>query len=161
MEIWVETLPAMRVACCRALGRAPDREARRMLATWLDQRQLAGPVRWFGFEVEVAPEQCKAGLRSYEAWIPIPAGVQLPQGMGIKEFPGGLYAVAAVSPPDQDDFAAIQRGWKRLHSWVIESDCCRSANHQWLEEFIPRPNGFTWKLYHPIVDFSGSAKIRI
>jgi DNA gyrase inhibitor GyrI len=149
-RIDIETLGSLHVACYRAASPTPENDASRHLEDWLAHQRVTQPVRHFGFDVNVTDEQHKAGYRGYEVWLTVPAHVLPSDGVTIRDFDGGLYAVMTIHKPFDDPFARIPGGWKRLHEWVIQSDRCRGAGHQWLEELIT-PNGDNdLKLYHPI-----------
>ncbi len=156
LNITIEALPAMRVACCRAVGLTPEEDSSARLAQWFEQAGLGSPARHFGFDVDVSAEQSAAGLRGYEVWGPLPEGAAPGGGLPIREFSGGLYAVMTLVNPFTDPFTHIPAGWKKLHDWVIRSDAYRGADHQWLEELITRPDGTAdLKLYHPVAPVNG------
>ena len=77
-----------------------------------------------------------------------------PEGdIKIKEFPGGLYAVARCEVRG-DAYDIIPATWKQLVAWCEESKY-RSGTHQWLEEHLSLPGStdeLTLDLYLPIVD---------
>ena len=121
------------------------------MAGWIARQKIQVPVRDFGFDVDVTPEEQKAGFRGYEFWWTVPTAVQPSEGVTIRDFAGGLYACMTLYKPFSDPFARIPPGWKELHEWVIASDQYRSGSHQWLEELIAHPDGDDLKLYHPVM----------
>jgi len=147
----VETLGPLHVACYRAASPMPEDDASRYLEDWIARQSVSRPVRHFGFDVDVSAEQRRAGCRGYEVWVTVPTDVRPSNGVTVRDFDGGLYAVMTIYKPFDDPFARIPGGWKRLHEWVIQSDRCRGAGHQWLEELIAGENGSDLKLYHPVV----------
>lgn len=150
-EITIETLPPMRVACYRAASPTPEADSAGYLSEWVAQQDLAGPLRHFGFDVEVTPEQQAADFRGYEVWMTVPPEVQPAADVTVRDFEGGLYAVTTIDQPFVAPFELIPAAWKYLHEWVIASDRYQSGNHQWLEELISRPGGDDLKLYHPLM----------
>ena len=147
----VETLGAMRVACCQWVCKEPETEGRQALIAWLEQHEPAPqPRRHFGFDIDVKPEQAQQGLRGYEVWSTVGATVQPSNGVEVKTFSGGLYATALLVHPFDDPYGKIPAGWKALHEWVIASDRYRGGSHQWLEELIPGEGGDSLKLYYPV-----------
>lgn len=149
-EVSIEKLSPMRVACYRAVSENPEGDASKYLEAWYHQQNLSEPHRHFGFNVDVTPEQQKAGYRGYEVWVTVPEDVQASDGVTIRDFGGGLYATQTLYKPFVDAFLYIPPGWKKLHEWVTSSSQYRSGSHQWLEEMIFKEGGDDLKLYHPI-----------
>ena len=54
----------------------------------------------------------------YEMWVAVDALVQPPEGLGVKEFAGGLYAVTScrLAPA-----SGVPERWKALLRWVHTS----------------------------------------
>lgn len=149
-EIGIETLEPLRVACYRVVSQTPETDAMNYIKQWLNCQNFASSVRNFGFDIEITPEQQKTGLRGYEVWMNVSLDVRPSDGVTIKHFAGGLYAVLTIYKPFDDPCKRIPAGWKVLHQWVIESDQYRGAYHQWLEEVISLKVGDNLKIYHPI-----------
>lgn len=149
--IGIEALGPLHVACYRAASPMPEDDASRYLADWVACQNVSGPVRHFGFDVEVTGGQRMAGYRGYEVWVTVPTDIQPSVDVAIRDFLGGLYAVMTIYKPFDDPFALIPAGWKRLHEWVIQSDRCRGASHRWLEERVAAEGGDDLRLYHPIM----------
>jgi DNA gyrase inhibitor GyrI len=150
MNVTIESLAPMRVASYRSFSPYPEMDGAKFMAQWVAERNLSEPTRDFGFDIDVTPEQRKAGLRGYEFWRTVPAMVQPSGGVTIKEFEGGLYAVVTLEKASLDPFAIIPPGWKALHEWVITHPSYRGGNQQWLEEKISHPDGDDLKLYYPL-----------
>ncbi len=96
LDVRVERLPAMRVAWVRALSRSPERDAWQVLGAWAKAEGLlddpaAHPV--FGFNNP--PPAAGAEEYGYEFWIAVGPHAEPPEGIGLKDFPGGLYAVTS------------------------------------------------------------------
>lgn len=154
-DIAIETLNRMWMACYRMVSPTPEEDGSKYIDEWVAKQNVKGSVRKFGFDTEVTQDQHRVGLRGYEVWRTIPLDVQPSEGVTIREFEGGLYAVMTIYKPFSDPFTWIPAGWKELHEWVINSDSYRGANHQWLEELITRENVDDLKLYHPITVSTG------
>jgi len=149
-EVAIETLEPLHVACYRAASLSPEEDGGKYILEWWGKQSAGAPGRHFGFDVDVTPEQQKDGLRGYEFWLIVPPGVRPSEGVTMRDFAGGLYAVQTLYHPFENPFARIPAGWKALHEWVIGSSQCRSGEHQWLEELVPGEKGDDLKLYHPI-----------
>ncbi len=157
-QVSIETLPAMRVACYQKVSHEPETEGREFLTGWLARQKVTGPVRHFGFDIDVTAEQKNSGLRGYEVWSTVPEGVRPSEGVTIKDFPGGLYATILLVRFSVDPYAIIPPGWKELHEWVISNDNYRGGNHQWMEEIIFYPDGADLKLCYPVSPVGANGK---
>ena len=121
LDVRIETLRPMRVAWVRVVGRNPEQEAWTRLSAWARSAGLlddpdAHPV--FGFNnpppVPSTPEY------GYEFWVAIDPDTQPPEGIDVKEFEGGLYAVTSSRVgPD------MPHSWKALLRWV------HTSQHTW------------------------------
>jgi len=111
-KVEIRTLKPMRVACYRAASKTPEEDAHAFLRKWVTEHRAKGarPPRFFGFDVGVSEEQRSAGLRGYEVWATVPATVKPSEGVLIRKFPGGLYAVLRITDPFTDPFEVIPRG---------------------------------------------------
>ncbi len=150
--VTIETLPPFHAACLRVISPSPELDGRSRLDQWIASLGLAARGRRFGFDVEVSPADENAGLRGYEVWEIIPAGILPADGFRIQDFPGGLYATLALTRCFGEPFERIPGGWMDLHTWVIQSQGYQSAGHQWLEELLTTSYGETLKLYHPVMN---------
>lgn len=148
--ITIETKAPMRVACYRVISATPEDDVTRFMDEWIARHSPGTPSASFGFDVEVSPEQAKQGLRGYEIWRAVPPEVEPAEGVTIRNFPGGLYAVMTLYDPFEDPFQRIPGGWHQLHEWVISSDRYRSGSQQWLEELLHEGSATHLKLYHPV-----------
>ena len=149
-EIKIVKLDPMRVASFHGFGSEPETMAWDKLSAWAKKKGLEdGTFRIFGFNnPDPTPGSPNYG---YEFWITIGENVESDGEAEIKQFPGGLYAVAHCEV--KGDFEAIGRGWKAMITWLEDSPYKR-ASHQWMEEhpasldFVPEE--FVLELFAPI-----------
>lgn len=148
-EVRIVTLEAMRVASAYGFGEQPELQAWNTLLTWAkDQGINLEEQRFFGFNnPNPTPSSPNYG---YEQWITFGPEVKSAEGIEIKEFPGGLYAVARC-----EGLQNIGDVWKQLVVWREDSKY-QEAHHQWLEEcFTPeaeRLEDYVFDLYAPIAE---------
>ncbi len=148
-EVRIVTLEAMRVASAYGFGEQPELQAWNTLLTWVkDQGINLEEQRFFGFNnPNPTPSSPNYG---YEQWITFGPEVKSAEGIEIKEFPGGLYAVARC-----EGLQHIGDVWKQLVVWREDSKY-QEAHHQWLEEcFTPeaeRLEDYVFDLYAPIAE---------
>jgi DNA gyrase inhibitor GyrI len=129
LVVRVERLQPMRVAWVRAFGRSPEREAWQLLSNWakgagLLEDPVAHPV--FGFN-NPSPA---AGAKEYgyEFWIAVGPDAEPPEGIGLKDFPGGLYAVTSCRLASGSE---VPQCWKALVRWVHASPYAwKRATHE-------------------------------
>ncbi len=145
-------LEPMRVAWFRAKGKEPEHVAIACVQRWLLGQHLRRPeaVRLFGFDVEVSDAERKRGIRGYEVWAPVPAGVRPSEGVGIRRVPGGLFAVLRVRDALLDPYTRIPSGWKRLAAWVQRSRQYRLTEGLCLEEHVPTGGRVHLDLFVPV-----------
>ncbi len=131
LEVRIVKLEPMRVASAHAFSASPEQEAWAKLLAWakpkglLDDRERH---RIFGFNnPDPSPGSPNYG---YEFWIIVGPDVEPEGEVGVKEFPGGLYAVTRCK-----GVSNITATWKQLVAWGEDSKY-RRASHQWLEEHI-------------------------
>ena len=152
-EVRIVQLARTRVASAQAFGPSPEGEAWDKLCRWAEPRGILGDrKRWrvFGFNnPDPSPGSPNYG---YEFWITIDGEMTGDGDVRIKEFGGGMYAVARC---DVQGNAAtvIPAAWQNLIRWR-ETSPYRMGSHQWLEEHLtgPDPAGAQWQmdLYMPI-----------
>jgi DNA gyrase inhibitor GyrI len=147
--VQVKELPAFRVASVLAFGPQPESEAWEKLRAWAGPRGLldAPGRRIFGFDNPgPSPESPNYG---YEFWLTVDADCAASEGVEIKEYAGGSYAVMACDPED-DPHTTIPEAWRRLVAWR-EASAFASGHHQWLEEHHVGPGGsMTLTLHLPL-----------
>ncbi|HEX6384575.1 MAG TPA: GyrI-like domain-containing protein [Anaerolineae bacterium] len=153
-KVRIVKLEPMRVASVLGFGQTPENEAWQKLTAWAEPKGfLDDPEqhRIFGFN-NPSPSRGSPNY-GYEFWIPVGPEVEAEGEVEVKEFPGGLYAVARCEVHG-DPYESIPAAWKELVMWREESRY-RSASHQWLEEHIQTgamPDEFTLDLYLPIAE---------
>ncbi len=151
LEVRMVKLEPMRVATALGFGESPEMEAWQKILTWAEKSgQLEGPYmpRFFGFN---NPNPTTASPNyGYEQWMTVgPDVVGGSADVEIKEFTGGLYAVARFKGLDH-----IGRMWQELVKWVEEND------YEWgpepcLEELLTPPDvpieEYIFDLYMPVL----------
>jgi DNA gyrase inhibitor GyrI len=116
-DVRIERIPPMRVAWVRAVGPSPEQDAWSRLSAWAVTAGLlddpaAHPV--FGFNNP--PPSAGAPEYGYEFWVAVESDARPPEGMGLKDFEGGLYAVTScrLGP-------GMPHCWRALLRWVHAS----------------------------------------
>jgi len=151
MEVRIVHLEPMRVACANAFGVTPEADAWKALLGWAKGRGLLDErrsYRLFGYDNPLSGEK---GLHGYDTWITVgpDAQCQSEERVQVKEFAGGLYAVARCSVAD------VVGTWIRLREWVLSSSY-ETGNCQWLEEHLTLPQA-PWQdvlldLHYPLAE---------
>jgi DNA gyrase inhibitor GyrI len=153
IRVRIASLPPMRVASVRAIGREPERSAWEKLRSWGEPRGLLDdpdkhPV--FGFNnPNPSPGQTEYG---YEFWISVDAGETGAEGeIEIKEFPGGLYAVTTCKLLD-DPHGTVPEVWQDLWKWVQASPYNWRRDQEFEKSLNPGrlENEIVLELYLPI-----------
>jgi len=154
LEVRIVKLEPLRVASVQAYGASPEGTAWDKLVAWAKPKGLLdtpGQHRIFGFNnPDPSPGSPNYG---YEFWIVVGPEVQPEGGVKIKEFAGGLYAVARCQVR-ADAGQVIPETWQRLMTWC-ENSKYRFAHHQWLEEHqetTGMPDEFALDLHLPITE---------
>lgn len=154
-EVRIVKLEPLHVASVHGFGQQPEHEAWDMMRAWAGPRgYLDDPEEHpiFGFNnPNPSPGSPNYG---YEFWIQVGEEVEPEADIEIKDFPGGLYAVARW-PGDGDPYQEIPAAWRRLVLWR-EKSRYRAAHHQWLERHLDVPDApegrFALDLYLPIAE---------
>lgn len=150
LKVSIVKLEPMRVASFHALGKSPEPQAAEKLVAWAKPRgMLEDPKRHpvYGFN-NPDPSKDKPEY-GYEFWVRVDPDFESDE-VEIKDFEGGLYAVALCKDIGKD-YEKIGRTWKRLVEWVKDSKYGK-APHQWLEKTldVTGESEFSLELYHPI-----------
>ena len=149
IEVRIVTLEAMRVASTSGFGEQPELQAWNTLLTWAKDCGInLKERRFFGFNnPNPTPGSPNYG---YEQWITVGPEEKSAEGIEIKEFPGGLYAITRC-----EGLQHISDIWMQLAVWREDSHY-QEAHHQWFEEcFTPeaeRLEDYVFDLYAPIAE---------
>ena len=135
-DIRLVRLEKLRVACVHGFGTQPELQAWEKMADFAGARgYLNDPSlhRIFGFNnPDPTPGSPNYG---YELWITVDPDVAAEGEVEVKEFPGGLYAVARCEATG-DPYEVIPATWQRLVVWR-EQSAYQPGSQQWLEEHLP------------------------
>lgn len=152
-QVQIVELEPIRVASAHGFGESPEGQAWDKLLAWAEPQGLLKDrqaVRFFGFNnPSPSPGSPNYG---YDQWMTVGPDVEAKGEVEIKEFPGGLYAVARCEGLDN-----IGQVWQRLVTWREDSPYDK-GHHQWLEEFLSplevmdQPDEYVFDLYLPIVE---------
>jgi AraC family transcriptional regulator len=126
----LKRIKPMQVGYYRAISATPEHDAFTKLMSWANSQQLlkdGNPYRIFGFD-DPSPSK-DSPVYGYESWITINTDAKEADGVKIKEFQGGLYAVTGTT------VAEIQDAWKNFMIWLSLSKYTH-GNHQCLEELL-------------------------
>jgi DNA gyrase inhibitor GyrI len=138
-EVRIVLLEPMRVASVKALGKTPERDAWEKIRAWAGPKGLLEDVEKhpvFGFNnPNPSPGQEEYG---YEFWIRVDSDAEPEGEIEIKDFEGGLYAVATCRlKEDMESELSKEIGflgtWKKLGEWV-QASRYDMGRHQWLEK---------------------------
>ena len=155
-DVRILELEPIRVARFHAYGVGPENDAGNKLVAWAKPRgflDAPGEHRVFGFDNPVpSPGSPNYG---YEYWITVGPDIESEEGVDIRDFPGGLYAVSRCEVKD-NPYEIIPATWQRLVAWCEGSSRYSiEANREGLEEQIGPFNStgdFTLDLYLPITE---------
>jgi DNA gyrase inhibitor GyrI len=151
IDVRIVQLEPMRIAAVRAVSKTPEQDAWENLRAWAEPKGLlAEPEKHpiFGFNNPSPTEEGKE--YGYELWIRIEPGATS-NGIEIKDYPGGLYAVTTCKLFG-DPAGAIPQVWQKLLGWVQKSEYKWRQTHE-LEKFVdPRASeqDLVLDLYLPI-----------
>jgi DNA gyrase inhibitor GyrI len=148
IDVRIVEIEPMRVASAYGFGEQPELEAWEKILAWAKSQGITDykGYRFFGFNnPNPSPGSPNYG---YEQWMTVSQETQPGEGIEIKDFPGGLYAVTRC-----EGVQHITELWKQLVVWR-EGSKYKEAHHQWLEEcFTPhaeRLEDYVFDLYAPI-----------
>jgi DNA gyrase inhibitor GyrI len=158
LDVRIVRLEPIRVAGALGFGESPELIAWSKILSWAESKGLINDdVRFFGFNnPNPSPGSPNYG---YEQWITVGADVKSEGEIEVKEYPGGLYAVARCK-----GLQNITSIWKELASW-LENSSYKLGQHQWLEESMTplksvaefeklSPDEFVLDLYCPVAEES-------
>ncbi len=153
LNVKIVRLDPMRVACVNGYGEGPENIAFEKMRKYIREKGLdrdGKKHRVFGFNnPDPAPGSPNYG---YDVWITVDESFKSEGEVKVFDFPGGLYAVASVSPMTGEE---IFPAWQQLVAWRERSPY-RPAHHQWMEEHIRDINltfpDITLDLFLPIAE---------
>lgn len=150
IEVKIVRLEPMSVASFHTFGPSPEEAAWAKLEAWAKPRGFLDHPdhRIFGFN-NPNPSHASPNY-GYEFIIQVESGYDPGEGVPVKDFGGGLYAVSRLGDIE-DPGKEISAGWERLYLWVEDSKY-EAGKHQWLEEHITAPGilGWTLDLFFPL-----------
>jgi DNA gyrase inhibitor GyrI len=146
LEVQIVKLEAMRVASALGFGESPEHAAAEMMLAWAKAENLLPST--FGFNnPNPSPGSPNYG---YEIWLPVGQEVKASGDIKIKEFSGGLYAVARC-----ESLTVIGEVWQALVQWR-EGSKYEEGHHQWLEKLLVSLDApadkLVFDLYLPIAE---------
>lgn len=147
LDVRIVRLEPMRVATALGFGESPEAQAWEMILAYAAAKGLdPSAQRFFGFN---NPNPSHGSPHyGYEQWVTAGAGLDGEDGVQIKEFDGGLYAVTRC-----EGVESLPATWQRLVLWCEDSRY-HQAHHQWLEECLTPPGlppeAMVFDLYLPI-----------
>jgi DNA gyrase inhibitor GyrI len=153
LEVRIVKLEPMRVASVWGFGKEPETEAWAKLEAWAKPKGLFDPAGndIYGFNnPDPSPGSPNYG---YELWVKVGPDIAPEDDVRLKDFGGGLYAVARCEIPS-GNYEVIGTTWKKLVTWR-EASTYKSACHQWLEKSVPNDKPgieFILDLYLPIAE---------
>ncbi|MGY5879942.1 MAG: effector binding domain-containing protein [Candidatus Thorarchaeota archaeon] len=138
-DIRVVELPPMRVAYVRVISKSPENDAWAKMAAWAEPLGLLAnlenhPV--YGFNnPNPSPGSKEYG---YEFWIRIGPDIEPEGEIRVKEFKGGLFAVATSRLKEEMDAENFKKegflnSWRRLQLWLAQSKDYKLAKNPGLE----------------------------
>ncbi len=153
LNVHIIHLPAGRVASVLGYGAEPENQAWEKLVAWAGPKgYLAAPGqhRIFGFN-NPNPSHGSPNY-GYEFWMMVGPEERGGHEVQIKDFPGGLYAVARCQVKG-DAYQSIPAAWQALVQWCEDSPY-RMTSQQCLEEMVEKDKladgEFTLDLYLPV-----------
>ena len=131
LDVRIAKLEPMRVAWVNGYGEQPEGEAWRKILAFANAQNLLDDLkarRFFGYNnPDPSPGTPNYG---YDQWITVGPEISSQDEIQIKDFDGGLYAVASCVGVEN-----IGITWKNLVRWFEDSKYDK-GNHQWLEEVL-------------------------
>jgi AraC family transcriptional regulator len=154
LEVRIEKLGPMRVAHTIAVSESPETDAWEKLTAWAKPKGLMDDIeqhKLYGFNnPNPSPGKKEYG---YEVWVTVGDDIKPEGEIGVKEFEGGLYAVASITAQKGED---IMEAWNKMCAWHKQSGY-KPGKHQWLERSVSisgfdAPGGLRLDLFMPIAE---------
>ena len=150
-EIAFEELPGQRVVCCRIISPEPENDSITTIQNWLVQHGLNPENRRsFGFDSMVSPAEAAAGLRGYEAGFTVTEDIKADDGVQLRVYGGGMYAVLRISNAFEKPFESIPAGWRHLMEQLEINTEWQCSYNLCYEEVVPGDRGNDMIIYHPV-----------
>ena len=150
-EITFQELAPQRVICSRMISAEPEDEVIQRVQSWLVQHGLSiESRRSFGFDVPVSVAEAAAGMRGYEIGYVVPDEVKADNGVQLRSYGGGMYAVLRVYNAFEAPFEAIGGGWKQLIAWIKDSEEWDFIHNLCYEELAKGEDGMDLILYQAV-----------
>ena len=135
IDVEVVKLEPMRVASIWGFGESPEAEAWEKLETWARPKGLLDdPEKHPIFGFNNPNPSAGSPNYGYELWLVVGPEVEPKEETRVKDFDGGLYAVARCEVP-KGEYDVIGVTWKELVAWREDSRY-KCATHQWLEKSV-------------------------
>ena len=135
--IKVVEIPQTKVVSFYALSMHPEEEAYKQAEEYGKPRGLYdNPLYYqvYGFDNPV--RRHKDDTHGREVWIAVPDDYDTGEGVTVKSFEGGLYAMVSIK-----GFIEMDAAWGYLIKWVKNSEEYESGKHQHLERHVDPSNG--------------------
>ena len=149
-KVHIETIAAFKAVGFSGFGTTPEDQAWKALEAWAKPKGWLddGVHRIFGFDnPEPSPGSPNYG---YEFWLVLLPDDTVEDGLKVKDFSGGMYAVLRVDAVDP--YKDIPAAWQALVKWQQGSKYT-IGRHQCLEGHVSEtrpPAVFSLDLYLPI-----------
>jgi DNA gyrase inhibitor GyrI len=144
-SVQMERLEPFQVAAVAITSPSPEADSLNRMLSWArPQGLLDGSFRIFGYD------NCRPDPdHTYTLWLSLDHAVAPSEGMTVKAFPGGLYAVTEIQGVEQ-----ISSTWKQLAQWCSQNGY-QLGDQPCLEEHLNTlgdcaPQEMQFKLYHSI-----------
>ncbi|MFW9844244.1 MAG: effector binding domain-containing protein [Candidatus Thorarchaeota archaeon] len=138
-DIRIVELPPMRVAYVRAISKSPENDAWAKISEWAQSAGLLDDLEnhpVFGFNnPNPSPGSKEYG---YEFWIRIGPDIEPEGEIRVKEFKGGMFAVATCRLKEEMEAEQFNKegflnSWRRLQLWLAQSKEYKLAKNPGLE----------------------------
>lgn len=149
LAVRIERLVPMHVAWVRAFGRSPEQAAWGLLSGWAKPAGLLDdPINHPVFGFNNPPPATDTPEYGYEFWVAVDPETRPPEGIGVKDVEGGVYAVTSCRLGPE-----MTQSWKALLRWVHTSQHTWRRNAHELERVrnpLASPDGVVVDLYLPV-----------
>lgn len=148
LDVRIGTLEPLRVASFHAFGSGPELDAAAKLVAWAKPKgYLNNPEKHRIFGFNNPNPSVGSPNYGYEFWIQVDNNIEMEEGVSVKEFEGGLYAITRCH-----GIETITATWMELAEWVENNSKYQYGTQEMLEEYVgPFPfevsEDFTLDLY--------------